>query len=46
MASAVDGNRIDHGTAGITLEIRHTVAFHDNKAAVAIRASGDLMRDD
>jgi hypothetical protein len=45
-ASAVDANSIDHGAARAAFDLRHIVALHNDQAALAVRASGDFVRDD
>jgi hypothetical protein len=42
----VDGNRIDHRAARVTFDLHHIAAFHNYQAAVAIRASGEFVRQD
>ena len=45
-AREVYRNGIDYRAARVAFEIHHVATFLDEEAAVAIRASGDLMRDD
>jgi hypothetical protein len=43
---AVDVNRIDHGAARVTFDLHLIAAFHNYQAAIAIRASGEFVRQD
>jgi hypothetical protein len=46
MASAFDGNRIDHDAARVAFDLHHIAALHNYQTAVAIHASGEFVRQD
>jgi hypothetical protein len=37
---------MDHGAAKVTFDLHHIAAFRNYQAAVAIRASGEFVRQD
>jgi hypothetical protein len=43
---ASDGNRIDHSAARVALDLHHIAALQNYQAAIAIRASGEFVRQD
>jgi hypothetical protein len=45
-AGAFDRNCIDYHSARVAFEISHVATFLDDEATVALRASGDFVRDD
>jgi hypothetical protein len=43
---AVAANRIDHGAARVAFDLYPIATLHNCQAAVAIRASGEFVRQD
>jgi hypothetical protein len=46
LAGAIQRDCLDHRAARVAFQIGHLATFLDDEATVALRASGDFVRDD